>query len=134
MQRRFVFIRDEDETGISGEGLVVEGVQYSDGHCAYRWMTEHQTDQLAEDIERLHAIHGHGGRTRIVFLDTEGGAPIPEAIHEVHPLSIEAQARWGRYCPGCGALKGFPATADGGVEQYRSHQHAWLPLPPKDSL
>ena len=94
MHRRFVFIRDEDETGISGEGLVVEGVRYSDGRCAYRWMTEHQTDQLADSIDKLYAIHGHGGRTRVVFLDDERGQSIPAAVDEVRKLGQASRHRW----------------------------------------
>ena len=67
--RRFVLVRDEDETGISGTGVVVEGVEFSDGRVAYRWMSEHRTDQLADSMEKVEIIHGHNGRTRIVWLD-----------------------------------------------------------------
>jgi hypothetical protein len=76
MHRRFILVRDEDETGISGTGTVVEGVQFSDGRVAYRWMTEHQTDQLADSMEKVEIIHGHNGRTRIVWIDAaEGSGP-----------------------------------------------------------
>jgi hypothetical protein len=75
LHRRFVFLRDEDETGVSGTGLVVMGVLYPDGRCHYRWMTEHQTDQMADSLDKLEIIHGHQGRTRIVFLDDEDGVP-----------------------------------------------------------
>jgi hypothetical protein len=67
--RRFVLERDEDETGISGTGVVVEGVEFSDGRVAYRWMSEHRTDQLADSMAKVEAVHGHNGKTRIVWLD-----------------------------------------------------------------
>jgi len=86
LHRRFVFIRDEDETGISGEGLVVMGVRYPDRRCHYRWMTEYATDQIADDMGTLFRVHGHGGKTRIVFLDDENGIPIPKVLEQVRDL------------------------------------------------
>lgn len=70
-QRRFVLVRDEDATGVSGTGVVVEGCQWSDGRVAYRWMTEWATDQLADSMELVEKVHGHNGKTRIVWLDPE---------------------------------------------------------------
>jgi hypothetical protein len=37
--RRFELHRDEDATGISGVGKVAEGVQFSSGEVALKWMT-----------------------------------------------------------------------------------------------
>jgi hypothetical protein len=86
IHRRFVFLRDEDETGISGTGLVVMGVLYPDGRCHYRWMTEHQTDQMADSLDKLERIHGHNGRTRIVFLDDEAGQPLSNRLAQIRGL------------------------------------------------
>lgn len=86
MHRRFVFLRDQDDTGISGTGLVVMGVQYPDGRCHYRWMTDHRTDQAADSLDTLHRVHGHQGRTRIVFVDQDDGRPDPEVLAEVTRL------------------------------------------------
>lgn len=72
MHKRFVLERDEDETGISGTGTVVEGVEFSDGRVAYRWMTEHRTDQLADSIDKVIIVHGHNGKTRLVWVDKAG--------------------------------------------------------------
>jgi len=38
--RRFHLRRIEDESGVSGTGIVTEGIQFSDGTCAMRWMTD----------------------------------------------------------------------------------------------
>ena len=35
--RAFVLQRNEDETGVSGTGIVAEGVEFSDGTVALRW-------------------------------------------------------------------------------------------------
>lgn len=71
--RRFVLQRDEDETGVSGTGIVAEGVEFSDGTVALRWTSEWPTSVVFHErgMESVHAIHGHGGATEIVWVDGE---------------------------------------------------------------
>jgi hypothetical protein len=70
VSRRFELHRDVDVTGVSGIGLVAEGVEFADGTAVTRWLTELATtvfhDQGAESVETL---HGHGGHTHVVWLD-----------------------------------------------------------------
>ena len=69
--RRFELHRDEDLTGVSGTGLVAEGVEFSDGVVAMRWMTLQASTAVYErGMEAVDAIHGHNGSTRIVILDS----------------------------------------------------------------
>lgn len=70
MMRTFQLHRDEDETGISGIGIVAEGVQFTDGTCVISWLTEHSSLGIYNDLQTLVSIHGHGGRTRVVWTDT----------------------------------------------------------------
>lgn len=65
--RTFELHRREDFTGVSGTGIVAEGVVFSDGRCAYRWCGELATTVTADCIEDVDRIHGHEGRTRIVW-------------------------------------------------------------------
>jgi hypothetical protein len=61
-------VRDEDETGISGTGVVAEGVEFSDGVVVIRWQThqsEHHSTVIWSSVESVLAIHGHNGKTRI---------------------------------------------------------------------
>lgn len=76
--RRFVLRRDEDATGISGTGVVAEGVVFSDGVVALRWLVPvgnpghgNPTSVVFHDhgISSVEAIHGHNGKTQIVWLD-----------------------------------------------------------------
>lgn len=69
--RRFALMRHEDTTGISGVGLVAEGVEFSDGSVCVRWRTEWPTSVVFHDrgIESVLALHGHGGATEVVWLD-----------------------------------------------------------------
>jgi hypothetical protein len=72
--RRFELHRDEDVSGVSGTGVVAEGVAFSDGGpVALRWTSEWPTSVVFHDrgVESLEAVHGHNGRTRIVWLDPD---------------------------------------------------------------
>ena len=65
--RTFRLIRVEDASGVSGTGSVAEGVVFSDGVCALNWTTRFKSTAIYQSLEVLEAIHGHEGRTRIVF-------------------------------------------------------------------
>lgn len=67
--RCFYLDRQIDETGVSGTGKVAEGVQFSNGWCALTWLTEHTSVVFYPSIDDVRFIHGHGGKTRIVFED-----------------------------------------------------------------
>lgn len=79
--KRFLLHRTEDESGVSGTGIVAEGVQFACGWCALSWLTSYQSCGVYPSIEELEGIHGHDGRTRVVWLfDDE---PL-EAALELH--------------------------------------------------
>ena len=65
----FRLVRDTDVSGTSGTGIVAEGVQFSDGTCAMRWLTATASTGFYESIEDLIFIHGHEGATNAVFYD-----------------------------------------------------------------
>lgn len=67
--RPFVLQRDEDETGISGTGVVAEGVEFSDGTVALRWKSDWPTSVVFHErgMEAVEAVHGHDGKTRVVW-------------------------------------------------------------------
>lgn len=63
-------IRDEDVSGVSGIGMVAEGVEFSDGTVAIRWCTHPaRSTVIWDEIEEAQQVHGHDGRTRFEFLD-----------------------------------------------------------------
>lgn len=67
--RRFQLERDTDLSGVSGLGIVAEGVEFTDGSCAMRWLTATASTGFYDSAEDLVAIHGHHGATRLVWLD-----------------------------------------------------------------
>ncbi|WP_329177826.1 hypothetical protein [Streptomyces sp. NBC_01477] len=70
--RRFYLDRDTDISGVSGTGHVADGVLWPDGTASVRWVGAHPSivfwDRGRASVE---LIHGHGGATRIVWLDPE---------------------------------------------------------------
>ena len=74
--RVFELHRDTDVSGISGTGVVAEGIVFSDGVVALRWVVPpgsigsgNPTSVVFHDngIASVEAIHGHSGSTRIVW-------------------------------------------------------------------
>jgi hypothetical protein len=67
--RRFVLMRAEDETGISGTGRIADGVEFQDGVAVIRWNTETASTAIYGSIEDIVTIHGHGGKTTVHWID-----------------------------------------------------------------
>lgn len=63
----FFLKRIKDESGVSGVGFVAEGVQFSNGKCALSWRTKQSSIAIYDSIEVLEAIHGHNGKTKVVW-------------------------------------------------------------------
>jgi hypothetical protein len=69
--RRFWLVREVDVSGVSGTGIVAEGAQYSDGSVAVHWPGAYPSTTTWNSIEHVLAIHGHGGKTDVHWLDTD---------------------------------------------------------------
>jgi CBS domain-containing protein len=64
----FQLWRDEDPSGVSGVGRVAVGVVLPSGKVVLEWLGAHNTLGIYDDLRRVEHIHGHGGKTRIVFM------------------------------------------------------------------
>ena len=68
--RRFQLYRFRDVSGVSGTGVVAEGVQYQDGIAVLRWLTNGvHSIAIHENVQTMTKIHGHGGATTIQWID-----------------------------------------------------------------
>jgi len=67
--RRFVLNRLVDETGISGTGIVAEGIEFENGKCVLSWLTQPSSIVVHENMENVVKIHGHVGKTQIEWID-----------------------------------------------------------------
>lgn len=94
--RVFRLHRVVDETGISGTGLIADGVLFSDGTCALRWLTKRRSTALYDSLATLVEIHGHGGKTKVIF-EVEGPRALPCCLSCHHPIDDH----WGDNCGAC---------------------------------
>lgn len=69
--RRFRLVRKEDLSGVSGTGVVAEGVEFDNGSVAMCWLTKYHIIETAQNIHTLDAVHGHSGKTVIEWIDKE---------------------------------------------------------------
>lgn len=69
MMRRFRLVRKEDVSGVSGTGVVAEGIEFSDGTAVLRWLTMGGSTGVYGGVAHLVSIHGHNGATEVEFLD-----------------------------------------------------------------
>jgi hypothetical protein len=67
--RRFLLDRDVDVSGVSGTGVVAEGVVFTDGTVVIRWTVEYRSTAIYASVADLMAIHGHDGSTRMHWVD-----------------------------------------------------------------
>ena len=67
--RRFVMNRSKDESGISGTGIVAEGLQFSSKKCVISWLSDTPSIEIYDSIEEVRRIHGHQGETQIKWID-----------------------------------------------------------------
>ena len=74
--RSFTVCRQTDETGISGEGVVIEGVVLASGHCIIHWLFPPPRRGIAsfdslEDFLKVHVKPHPENKTIITFEDGE---------------------------------------------------------------
>ena len=70
----FYLLRHEDESGVSGEGIVAIGVILPSGQAVMEWLTFMSSVAIYKNIEQLREIHGHGDKTEVIM----GDPPTPE--------------------------------------------------------
>lgn len=71
--RPFALYRHADATGVSGTGVVALGSEFPDGMAVLRWLSDWPTSVVFHErgIESVEAVHGHGGKTQVVWLSDE---------------------------------------------------------------
>lgn len=69
--RLFHLVRYDDETGLSGTGVVAEGVEFTDGMVVLRWTTATPTTEILRSLDETLYLHGHEGKTVARFVNGE---------------------------------------------------------------
>lgn len=80
--RSFVLFRRTDETGVSGTGVVAEGARFADDTVALRWLTENTSTSVYDSIETVKSIHGHGGKTVVIFENNVTRRGVADAVQD----------------------------------------------------
>lgn len=65
--RRFVLNRTKDHSGVSGVGVIAQGVEFANGKVVISWLTPISSLGFFDSISTLDAIHGHEGSTEVVW-------------------------------------------------------------------
>lgn len=69
--RTFDLVRFHDVSGVSGEGIVAQGVQFADGQVALQWPKPGRSVAVWDSVDALLHVHGHNGLTVVRFHDGE---------------------------------------------------------------
>ena len=74
--RLFRLERDEDESGMSGVGVVAMGAEYPSGRCVMEWIVPPFTMGWYQAVQDVETVHGHQGKTRVIWLDEVERPPL----------------------------------------------------------
>lgn len=96
--RQFVLYRYKDVSGVSGEGVVAEGIKFPNGQVALRWYAKNGNMQrkrakdagfrfqgsisIFQSVEEIIEIHGHKGSTEVLYIDEMAGVPASNRIYD----------------------------------------------------
>lgn len=73
--RIYQMVREQDETGNSGTGIVGEVVRFQDGTSVLKWSRDSNALAVSslviyQSLEDLLKVHGHGGKTRLESIES----------------------------------------------------------------
>lgn len=91
--RTYYMYRSDDVSGLSGEGLVAEVVEWADTTATMRWMPTTSPQGMARDVRpttvdhpslrNVLALHDHDGRTFLRRVVADGGLGDPITFHDL---------------------------------------------------
>lgn len=66
---RFILVRNKDTTGVSGTGVVAEGIVFTNGMTVILWLRKPFAMGIYQTLNDVIAVHGHEGATEFHFID-----------------------------------------------------------------
>ncbi|WP_218717046.1 hypothetical protein [Nocardia sp. MH4] len=94
--RTFEFRRDRDLSGVSGTGVVADGVVFDDGTTVVHWRGEHRSTVVWPSVEAAIAVHGHDGATRLVYTGLSAVAVMFDQIAQNMQAAADRRTGLGR--------------------------------------
>ena len=61
--------RKQDVSGVSGTGIIADGVVFGDGQAVIHWRGKWHTIEVLRSVQDVVDIHGHGGATALEWID-----------------------------------------------------------------
>lgn len=101
LPRRFHLQRETDVTGVSGTGIVADGVRWPDNSVSVRWRGARPSIVFWADFSDVLAIHGHDGATKVVWLDPSDESMRLARIAEGHPKNLTVGGMTSGDCDEC---------------------------------
>jgi hypothetical protein len=98
MPRRFELYRHRDISGVSGTGVVAEGVLFSTGWVALHWSKHPRSMATFTTIDELLVAHGHQGATVVRFID-DPEPPKADTVQRDHAGWPVFDSRSGPHAP-----------------------------------
>lgn len=86
--RAFYLIRNVDDSGISGTGVVAEGIEFGDKTVVIRWRTGTSSTVLWKSIDDAMEVHGHNGHTYVSWISIPEHMPVTEPINTANDLTV----------------------------------------------
>lgn len=68
--KTFKVHRTKDVSGVSGTGIVAEGVVFPSGKCVIEWYGPHASIDINNSVGDWIFVHGHNGSTVLEYCDT----------------------------------------------------------------
>jgi len=78
--RPFYLERVEDETGVSGTGIVAVGAVYPSGICIVEWLTFTSSLNQYRSLDHVKEVHGHSGKTKVVMGSPPKDATVTKVV------------------------------------------------------
>lgn len=72
MIRTFRLYRTQDMSGVSGTGIVAEGIVFKTGKTVICWSRSPYSVTVFDSLEEMLQVHGHHGKTEIQWQDDFG--------------------------------------------------------------
>ena len=69
--KRFIIVRTKDVSGVSGTGVVAEGITFHDGQTVVSWYGKHHIFECPRTLATWLKVHGHKGSTQVRWIDTK---------------------------------------------------------------
>lgn len=116
--RIYQMVRDIDETGNSGTGIVGEAVRFSDGRCVLAWSKDSNALAVSSlvfysTLDDLLKVHGHGGKTRLESVESVRCQGCGYTWHRNEIADGAADKTRDTFCIQC-VCEGIPGCVDNG--------------------